>query len=168
MSAIILYAKRQAAHTIHSENRRAALLVATLVLFVTGLVLLFQSPGFSVQYDGVQVSIVKPLEAAVCPGGTIHFPVTLTINERKIPGRLQIDEAWCKEGITGTCTGVTPPQPNLPLLEEKRIVAQATRTIPDTLTPGVYHLWHSATSNRGEVSGYIVAPIIVNDCEVPQ
>lgn len=165
MSALILAVKRQADRTLRSSRRLNVIMLLLFAIAALGMVLLFNTPAFSVQYDGTRVPVIPPIETQVCPGDTIHYPLTTSVTEDEIPGQLDIAESWCEEGLSGPCTGVNPPRPELPLLEPKLIYTDgAARVVPETLTPGVYHFWHSATDALGRVSGYIVAPVNVKDC----
>lgn len=163
MSALILSVKR----TLRSPARINVIMFLLFVIFALGLLLLYNTPTFSVSYNGARVSVISPVETQLCAGDTVHFPITVTIEDHEIPGQLQIAEAWCKAGVSGSCIGVVPPRPNLPLLEEKHINSTSSRVVPEALTAGTWHLWHSATNSRGSVSGYIVAPVYIVDCASP-
>lgn len=163
----VIYIKYQASRTLSSPRRLAVLTILMLLIAVSGLLLLFQNTPATTTYNGEAVNVVHPIEAEVCIGGTVHFATVTETTSDEIPGRLEIDEAWCLEGLGGACKAVTPPNPRLPLLEPRRIVTpRVSRTVPVILTPGVYHFWHTATDTRGRVTGYIVAPITVKDCEM--
>lgn len=165
MTALLLHAKCQWHRTLHSPRRLNVLLVLALAIAALGVALAFQAAPAAVLYNGGNIPIIAPVETEVCLGGMIHYPIITEIDESEIPGRIEVDEAWCMAGIGGVCKSVPAPNPRMPMLEPKRIVADpAKRTVPDTLTPGTWHLWHTATDTRGDVSGYIVAPVNVKDC----
>lgn len=165
----VIYIKYQAMRTLSSPRRLVVLTVLLLLIAFFGLSLLFQNASSTIMYNGEVVNVIRPIEAEVCIGGTVHFATVTETTDDEIPGRLEIDEAWCLAGPTGACKTVTPPNPRLPLLEPKRIVTpRVSRDVPAILTPGVYHFWHAATDTHGNVTGYIVAPITVKDCAVPK
>lgn len=160
--ADIWYTAKQSA----TPSRLIAFTALMLLIAGTGILLLFQNAPRAVTFNGDQVPVIRPAEVEVCIGGTVHFAtITETTNE-EIPGRVEIDEAWCAEGLNGSCKAVQAPNPRLPMLEPKRIVTpRVSRDVPTILTPGVYHFWHTATDTHGNVTGYIVAPITVKDCK---
>lgn len=153
------YAKRAI-----TPSRLAVFTIAMLLIAASGLVLTFQSAPQTL-YNGKVVPVIQPSEQEVCIGGTVHFSTITETTEDQLPGRLEIDEAWCLAGPSGACKTVTPPNPRFPILEPKRIVTpRVSRDVPTILTPGVYHFWHTATDSHGRVTGYIVAPISIRDC----
>lgn len=167
MTTLLMYAKRQAAETIHSQRRINVLFVLMVAIAVVGVALAMQAAPASVTYNEGHIPVIAPIENEVCAGGVIQYPITTEIDESELPGRVEVDEAWCMAGLGGACKSVPAPNPRLPMLEPKRIVADpATRNVPDTLTPGVWHFWHTATDTRGQVNGYIIAPITVKDCQL--
>lgn len=165
MTAAILYLKCQAVKTLRSPRRIELIAILLLSMAAIGWGAYLRFAPSVISYNGTRVPVISPIETRLCPGDTVHFPIVVEIQESEIPDQANIAESWCKEGLSGACTGVVPPRQNLPLLEPKLIVSDgAPRVVPDTLTPGVYHFWHSATNAKGEVSGYIVAPVNVVDC----
>lgn len=163
-----LYIKYQAIRTLSSPRRLVVLTFLMLLIAFSGLLVLFQNAPNAVTFNGDAIPVIRPIETEVCIGGAVHFATITETTNDEIPGRLEIDEAWCLEGLGGACKTVTPPNPRLPLLEPRRIVTpRVSRDVPTILTPGVYHFWHTATDTRGNVTGYIVAPITVKECEVP-
>ncbi len=169
MTAIALYVERLYCKAIKYPNRLAVTVILLVAIFVAGFVLVLSSVPPAVRYNGGDVPVIAPLSMEpVCPGDVIHYPLVTEIKEREIPGRVEIDEAWCQAGLAGPCKSATPPNPRVPLLEPKRIVSEAAaRTVPLTLTPGTWHFWHTATDSHGQVNGYIVAPVVVKDCDTP-
>ena len=168
MTALLLHAKCQLHRTIHSPKRLNVLLILALAIAALGVALAFQAAPSAVLYNEGNVPIIAPIEPEVCLGGKVHYPLTTTIDESEIPGRVEVDEAWCMAGLGGACKSVAAPNPRLPMLEPKHIVSDpASRTVPDTLTPGTWHLWHTATDTHGQVNGYIVAPVYIVDCASP-
>lgn len=166
MSALTGYIIKQVERTTHSTQRLRVIMALMIIIAGAGLVLLFQRAPAVVLYGGQRVLYIAPIEAEVCIGGLVHFPTVTEITKDEIPGRLEIDESWCLEGLGGACKAVTAPNPRLPMLEEKHIVTpRVERNIPATLAPGVYHFQHSATDAHGNTTGYIVAPITVKECE---
>ncbi len=172
MTALIGYFSRQLERTTHGETglRRLRVLMFLLVFIAgAGVVLMIQRypQASSLAYNSRDVAYIMPIENEVCLGGTLQYPLVTTIEASDIPGRVTIDEAWCVTGSDGACKTVPAPNPELPLMEVRNIVANpATRAVPSTLKPGVYHFWHAATNGKGITRGYIVAPITVKDCEV--
>lgn len=164
MSALIHVLKRTERVVI---PRLPAIMVLLVVIAGAGFLLLIRAAPNVVTYNGDAIPVIHPAESEVCIGGTVHFATVTEATEDELPGRLEIDEAWCLKGLEGACKTVIPPNPRFPLLEPKRIVTpRVERDVPDTLTPGIYHFWHTATDTRGNVTGYIIAPIVVKDCEV--
>lgn len=160
----MLYIKHEAIRTISSPRRLAMLTLLLLLIAASGLLFLFQNAPVTM-YNGKVVPVIRPSEPEVCIGGTLHFSTITETTEDQLPGRLEIDEAWCLEGLGGACKTVTPPNPRFPILEPKYIVTpRVSRDVPTILTPGVYHFWHTATDTKGNVTGYIVAPITVVEC----
>ena len=171
MTAALLYLKCQAIKTLEKPARIKLITILLLLLAAVGWGTYLRFAPSVISYNGARVPVISPIETQLCPGDTLHYPVVVEIKESEIPDQANIAESWCKEGLSGACTGVVPPRSNLPLLEPKLIVSDgAPRVVPETLEPGVYHFWHSATNSRGQVSGYIVSPIVVRDCskENPQ
>lgn len=161
----IIYIKYHAIRTLSSPRRLTVLALLLLLIAGTGLLLAFQNVPLTT-YNGKIIPIIHPAEPEVCIGGTVHFSTITETTEDQLPGRLEIDEAWCLAGLDGACKTVAPPNPRFPLLEQKRIVTpRVSRDVPDNLAPGVYHFWHTATDTHGGVTGYIVAPITVKVCE---
>lgn len=161
----LLYLKHQAAKTLESPVRIRLITVLLLLLAAAGWGTYLRFAPSVISYNGARVPVISPIETNLCPGDTLHYPVVVEIKASEIPDQANIAESWCKEGLSGACTDVAPPRQNLPLLEPKLIVSDdAPRVVPDTLTPGVYHFWHSATNAKGQVSGYIVAPVNIADC----
>lgn len=160
----IVYIKHYASRTLSSPRRLIAFTFLMLSIAGTGLLLAFENAPVTT-YNGKVIPFIRPAEPEVCIGGTVHFSTITETTEDQLPGRLEIDEAWCLAGLDGACKTVAPPNPRFPLLEPKRIVTpRVSRDVPDNLAPGVYHFWHTATDTRGDVTGYIVAPITVKDC----
>lgn len=115
------------------------------------------------------VTVIAPVESNVCPGPrALRYPVTVIVNETMIPDQIRQAEAWCVAGEGGPCISVAPRggEHDLPLLAPKRIETVAPRDVPDNLRPGVeYEFHHSVTNAAGQVTGYIVKPIVVReDC----
>ena len=166
MNAITGYVMHQAERTIHSTRRLTVIVIALALIVASGLALLFEAAPATVTYGIANgVPVIVPLESEVCAGGTIHFP-TITFIEAGTVSQINVAEAWCKAGLAGGCIGVIPDRPDLPLLEAKSIVNDRTpRPVPASLSPGVWHFWHSAVDERGNVAAYIVAPINVRNCE---
>lgn len=167
MTTLTLFVRRQAMVTLFSSRRLFVLFILLLVIFIVGASLLVETAS-QVTYDGsaAKVPIIVPNETSVCIGGNVTFPLLVFVSDEQIPDQVNIAESWCLKGIEGACFGVIPNRPDLPLLEPKNIKTDATmRTVPSTLQPGTYHFWHSATDATGNVSGYIVAPIVVKDCQ---
>ena len=163
-----LYIKYQAIRTLSSPRRLVVLTFLMLLIAFSGLLVLFQNAPNAVTFNGDAIPVIRPAEAEVCIGGKLYFATLTETTNDEIPGRIEIDEVWCLEGLDGACKTVPPPNPRFPLLEPKRIVTpRVSRDVPVILTPGVYHFWHTATDTRGNVTGYIVAPITVKYCEVP-
>jgi hypothetical protein len=168
MTALIYGAWHQVKVTLRTPRRLNVLLVLMLAIALSGVGLAIQAAPHAVLYNNGRIPVIAPIESEVCLGEAIHYPIITEIDEREIPGRLEVDEAWCLAGLGGACKSALPPNPRLPLLEPKRIVTDRTsRTMPETVTPGVWHFWHTATDTRGQVNGYIVAPITVIDCPAP-
>ncbi len=154
---------------LSTRSPRRLLIIIILLVIIAGILLSFvfrHAP--QVEYGNTaQVPIIVPNEEKVCIGGRVTYPLLVFVANEQVPGQINIAEAWCLAGLEGACFGVIPNRPDLPLLEPKAITTDATsRPVPATLKPGVYHFWHSATDANGNVSGYIVAPINVIDCEV--
>ena len=139
MTALALYVERLYCKAIKYPNRLAVTVILLGAIFVAGFVLVLSSVPPAVRYNGGDVPVIAPLSStSVCPGDVIHYPLVTEIKESEIPDQANIAESWCKEGLSGPCTGVVPPRSNLPLLEPKLIVSDgAPRVVPDTLTPGV-------------------------------
>lgn len=167
MTALIGYVSKQIERTAHSTRRLRWIMILLVAIAFVGVLLMVQRypRASSLAYNSRDIAYITPIENEVCAGGAIHYPLVTTIEETDIPGKITIDEAWCVAGIGGACKSVPAPNPNLPLLEVRHIVADpAARVVPDTLAPGTYHFWHSATNGKGVTRGYIVAPIVVRDC----
>lgn len=160
ISHVLCFAKRSA-----TPSRLIVFTLLMLLIAAIGLLLVLQKASNSVMFNGDKVPVIRPAQSEVCVGAALHFATITETTDDEIPGRLEIDEAWCLAGVGGACKTVTPPNPRLPLLEPRRIITpEVSRIVPETLTPGVYHFWHTATDTSGRVTGYIVAPIHVLDC----
>ena len=168
MTTLIHGAWHQVKCTLKTPSRLNVLLALLLVLVGIGLLFAIQTTPKTVQYNEGDVPVIRPIEAEICLGGAVHYPLVTTIDKDQIPGRVEVDESWCMEGLAGPCKSAAPPNPRLPLLEEKRVVQPSTeRVMPKAVTPGVWHFWHTSTDTHGNVEGYIVAPIVVVDCPTP-
>lgn len=147
--------------------RLPGIMALLVIIAIAGAVLLVRAAPNAVLYNGERIPMISPIETSVCLGGTVHFATVTEVTADEIPGALDIKEAWCLAGLGGACKSVLPPNPDLPMLEEKHIVTPSVeRNVPVTLAPGVYHFQHSATDAKGNTTGYIVAPINVEACEV--
>ena len=147
-------------------------LIAPVVLFVAWFSLIgitlseAHLPINAVTYGGTaHVPVIAPIESEVCAGGVLRFPLVTFVGEDELPGQINVAESWCLVGLTGGCIGVVPDRPDMPLLRVKEVTLDSTsRTVPETLKPGVYEFWHSNTDSHGGVAGYIVGPITVRAC----
>lgn len=166
MSALTLRLQK----TIQSPSR---VMIAVLGLTILSAVLIYmilqtvqvRKAAHVVSY-GVQV--ITPLETEVCPGPrALSYPVTVIINQERIPDQGRIAEAWCRAGLDGICVPIAlQGEEDVPLLAPKYMEAIAFRDVPAWLRPGIeYEFHHSVANAAGDVVGYIVRPIVVReDC----
>lgn len=166
-----LYIARRIEKSTRSPRRLLLIIILLVLIAVILIAYVVKEVPTITQYgmDVATVPIIVPLEDEVCVGGTIRFPLIVFVDNDQVPGQINVAEAWCLAGLEGACFGVIPDRPDMPLLEPKAIISEATsRPVPLTLLPGVYHFWHSTTDANNQVSGYIVAPINVVDCKEKQ
>ncbi len=107
-----LYIKYQAIRTLSSPRRLVVLTFLMLLIAFSGLLVLFQNAPNAVTFNGDAIPVIRPIETEVCIGGAVHFATITETTNDEIPGRLEIDEAWCLEGLGGACKTVTPPNPS--------------------------------------------------------
>jgi len=148
-------------------------LLATIGLAILSVVLIYMILQ-AVQERKVEhivsygVPVVTPIETMVCPGPrALSYPVTVIVNEERIPDQGRIAESWCQVGLTGICVPIPPQgEEDTPLLSPKYLERIAFRDVPAWLQPGVeYEFQHSVANAAGDVVGYIVRPIMVReDC----
>ena len=166
MSAITGYVMHQAERTIHSTRRLTVIVIALALIVASGLVLLFQAaPPRTIVAYGIadKVPTIAPIEAEVCPGDVVHFP-NVTFVEGGEAVSVSFADAWCLEGLTGSCISVVP-RADMPLLQPKRITNERSKlNVPATLEPGVWYYQHVATLSNDTSSAYIVGPVTIKDC----
>lgn len=145
------------------RRRVIVVLVICLTVLVVGLANMAQDIAARPVSYGIE--IITPLETDLCPGDVLRYPVTVDVIE--IPTVLSIVETWCEAGDDGMCSAALSRSYQLPLLEERRIEAIATRVVP--ITPFIssgktYEFWHAAVN--GSTTGYRVKPIRIRmDCD---
>lgn len=160
---------------INGKRRRMSLFLLGLCLVLIAAIGFQMAKGIGATREASTVTYgvaeIVPAEREVCPGGVIHYPVSVVVTVDHLPTQAEIAEAWCKIGLLGTCYGVQPggmePQAKrLPLLRPKNIESIAVRNVPPNLSPGEWEFWHSSADTTGETVGYIVGPITITNCEV--
>lgn len=165
MTALFVYAKRQAVRTLHSPRRLNVLFVLMLGVAGLGVALTVQVAPQSVTYPQ---RFITATPSAVCPGDTFTYPVAIAVNDGDAVSR--ITEGWCKGG--GICPkALQDPDVYLNFLEEQDITTPATRTVPAELTPGEWQLRHcNETHTTGQINVvcYQVAVTVRDDCEAKQ
>lgn len=171
MTALRIALQRQVEGTMVNPRRLTLIAVALVVIAAMGFWTLIISTPSAVISTRYGSAVIPPVETKVCIGGTIRYPITVTVDANEVPNQIEVAEAWCKAGLTGTCFGVQPGgmDPNakrLPILAPRQIVTTAQRLVPKTLTPGIYEFWHSSIDSSNRVQAYIVSPITVKDCQV--
>lgn len=107
---------------------------------------------------------ITPEPQAVCPGDTFRYPVDIT--EERGNSVSRVTEGWCRED--GICpTALQNPPVYFNFIEPYSVQAPATRTAPETLTPGDWQLRHcnqTMFSGGQDVTCYAV-PVTVLDCK---
>ena len=171
MTALRIALQRQVERTLVNPTRLTAIIITLVVIATIGFWTLIESTPSVLLIRRYGSTLIAPVETEVCIGGTISYPITVAVDANEIPNQIEIAEAWCKAGLTGTCFGVQPGgmDPNakrLPILAPRQIVTTSKRLVPETLTPGLYEFWHSSIDSSNRVQAYIVSPITVKDCQV--
>lgn len=162
MTTLLMYAKRQAAETIHSPRRLNVLFALMVAIAVVGVALAMQAAPQSITYPQ---RFLTGTPAVLCPGGEFTFPARVDVRDGDAVSR--ITEGWCKPG--SVCPWSLQNEPvYINTLQEQRVNIPSTRTVPLDLTPGDWQLRHcNETHSTGliEVVCYQVA-VTVKDCQV--
>ena len=107
---------------------------------------------------------ITPEPMTVCPGDTFRYPVDITTETGNSVSR--VTEGWCREdGICPAALQQAPIYYNV--IQPYEVSATATRTVPDTLTPGAWQLRHcneTHSTNLIDVTCYAV-PVTVEICQ---
>jgi hypothetical protein len=162
MTSLLIYAKRQAAETIHSPRRLNVLFVLMVAIALVGVALAMQKVPQTITYPQ---RFLTATPAVVCPGDSFTYPVSIVVDDGDAVSR--ITEGWCNS--YGICPKVLQdPVVYLNFLVAQNVTATATRTAPNELTPGEWQLRHcNETHSDGliDVVCYQVA-VTVKDCQV--
>ena len=157
-------------HSRLRRHRRRMILLLIVSLVAIGLVIREMVADFRSRPVDYQVRTIAPVNPYLCPGDQLRYPVVLEV--RETPVVLTITEAWCRVGADGVCDRGSTVVYNVPVLRPRYIDTIAGRTMPDTpfFRAGDQLGFHHATTDGQNVTGYIVAPIVVRDnCgEVPE
>lgn len=108
---------------------------------------------------------ISPEPVTLCPGDTFRYPVEITIERGNSVSR--VTEGWCR--ADGICpASLQSPPVSYNFVETYSISATATRTVPETLSPGSWQLRHcNETHSAGgvfDVACYAVL-VEVEDCQ---
>lgn len=163
MSALTGFFAYQIDRTMHSPRRLKALIAALMLIAVLGFAVLFQTtPAQDIRYGGATLLPATP--ATLCPGETFTYPVSIVVEDGNSVSR--ITEGWCRaDGICPRTQAYPPYYVNF--MAGIEVNTTATRTAPETLTPGGWEFRHcneTHTSGRFTVACYAVL-VTVKDCE---
>jgi len=162
VSAFTGFFAYQIDRTMHSPRRLRVLVAALALIAVLGFAVLFQAtPTENLRYGGASLLTATP--AAVCPGETFAYPVSIVVEDGNSVSR--ITEGWCRaDGICPRAQSFPPYYVNF--VAGIEINTTATRTVPETLTPGGWEFRHcneTHSSGRFTVACYAV-PLTIKDC----
>lgn len=164
MTVLAGFITRQFERTIQSTRRLGVILVLLGLIAAVDVVLLVQHyPSSSIKYGQLTV-IATP--AAVCPGETFTYPITISIDRGDAVSR--VTEGWCRadDGICPISRQVEPYYLNF--VNPYSVATEAKRTVPVDMPPGEWQLRHcNETHSNGtiDVVCYQVA-VTVKDCQV--
>ena len=160
MTTLIYGAWYQVKRTLKTPSRLNVLLVLMLGLAGIGLYFAMRAAPQAITYPK---RFLVSTPAAVCPGDTFTYPVTITVRDGDVVSR--ITEGWCRED--GICPNALQAEPvSINSLEEQNFSRNATRTVPAELTPGEWQLRHcNETHSTGliDVICYAV-DVTVKEC----
>ena len=148
---------------IWTTRRGAGMMLILWTVLVAGLLYVvatgsaYHTPA--VRYGSAVYTPIDP--GPYCPGDVLRYNGVIVVDESEIPAILRVTEGWHNEA-----TGITPRDTvfeyNLPLVRPTDLKLVISRTLPDTLTPGVW--WFDHVSVNGHASGYTVGPVTVVAC----
>lgn len=144
----------------HTKIGVSALLLSTM--FVIGLLVYIILVNTLATNEVVRYgsSRYTPDKTAYCPGDTMVYTVTLSVNSSALPTTHVIDEDW--KDNRGISIRVTQNTQRIPLVEPTYYSGPARRVIPGFFEPGVY--WFDHVSQNGTKKGYRVGPVNVVEC----
>jgi hypothetical protein len=148
----------------NGKRRRLSLLILALCLVVIASVLV--QLWFSLRNNVVNygATILSATPAAVCPGDTFTYHVSVVIEDGNSVSR--VTEGWCR--ADGICPRVQQQEPYyINFVTGITVNTTATRIAPDTLTPGNWELRHcNETHSSGKITVACYAvPITIKDCK---
>lgn len=161
MSALILKITRQVERTTASTKRLRVLMVLLVAIAAAGAALLFRVAPQAIEYPN---RYITPTPAAVCPGETFTYPVSIKIDQSDAVST--ITEVWCKAS-DGICPKAFQSQQSHAIfLEPYSVSTFATRTVPADMPPGDWQLRHSnETHSNGKISVVTYqVDVTVKDC----
>ena len=150
-------------HSRLRRHRRRMILVLLVALAAVAWVVYAMVSDFRSRPVDYRVRLIAPVNPYLCPGDQLRYPVVLEV--RETPVVLTITEAWCRVGADGVCDRGSTVVYNVPVLRPRYIDTIAGRTMPDTpfFRAGDQLELHHATTDGDDVTGYVVAPIVVRD-----
>ena len=149
--------------TIWTTRRGAGMMLILWTALVAGMLYILVADwdinAPTVQYGSLVYTPIDP--GPYCPGDVLRYNGVIVVDASEIPAILRVAEGWHNEE-----TGITPRNTvfeyNLPLVRPTDLKLVISRTLPDTLTPGVW--WFDHVSVNGHASGYTVGPVEVVAC----
>ena len=148
----------------NGKRRRLSLLILALCLIVIANILVqiwFSLRDKTISYGA---TLLPATPAAVCAGDTFTYPVKIVVSDGNSVSR--ITEGWCRaDGICPRTQSYSPYYVNF--VAGIEVKTTATRTAPETLTPGEWEFRHcneTHSSGRFTVVCYAV-PLTIKDCK---
>lgn len=133
--------------------------LVVMLLFVMAVLFAYHeqtTPREIIRYGSL---VISPEQEAYCPGETMTYPVTVSVEADSLPIILVVLEGW--ENERGIVLNSTITKQEIPIVRPSNFSGTARRVVPD-VTPGVY--WLNHVSANGTVEGYTVGPITILDC----
>jgi hypothetical protein len=144
------------------RRRMMTVLLVFCLLLIVAIGVQMWTSLYRKQAVGYGEQFITPIPAEVCPGETISFPVSITIERGNSVSR--VTEGWCRDdGICPRALQETPVYYNF--ISPYSTSATARRVIPD-VSPGTWQLRHcneTHSINVIDVTCWQV-DVIVKDC----
>lgn len=137
------------------KKRRQIYMVLAVCLMVIVVGFLAMARDIAARPVSYGVDRIAPLEAVLCPGDTLTYPVSVSVIG--VPGVVTIAETWCRTGTDGVCSMSLAKSYTIPLMDYRKIDSIARREIPHSaffVQGEEYEFWHGAEGD----GGYIVGP----------